>query len=58
MLIRGFCIQFYINNIDFIIKGSSIFLVNQKSELEPCVAISLEIATQSGQEFSLKTANL
>ena len=58
MIIRGFRIQFYINNIDFIIKGSSIFLVNQKSELEPCVAISLEIATQSGQEFSLKTANL
>ena len=44
--------------INFRIKRSSIFLVNQIYELELCQAISVEIATQSGQEFSLKTANL
>ena len=37
-------------HIDFKIKRSSIFLVNKKSELEPCLATSLEIGTQ----FSLK----
>ena len=36
------------------IKRSTIFLVNPIYELEPCLAISFEIATQSGQEFSLK----
>ena len=32
--------------------------MNQKSDLEPCLAISLEIETQSGREFRSKTANL
>ena len=38
-------------SIDFRI---GIILVNQIYELEPCLAKSLEIATQSGPEFSLK----
>ena len=42
----------------FRIKRFSIFLVNQIYELEPCLAISFEITTQSGQEISLKAANL
>ena len=35
-----------------------IVLVNQTYELEPCLAISLGVATQSGLELSFKTANL
>ena len=58
MIIRGFRIQFNINNINFIIKGSSMFLVNQKSELEPCVAISLEIATHLVRNLTSKTDKL
>ena len=38
-------------NINF---QPSIFLVNQNSEQEPCLVISLETATQSGDEFRLK----
>ena len=49
-------------NINFRIKRSIIFLVNQPYELEPCLAISLEImrASLSGEEFKLipKTANM
>ena len=41
-------------NINFRIKRSSIFLVNQIYELEPCLAMSLECATESGQECGLK----
>ena len=41
-------------NINFRIKRSSIFLVNQIYELEPCLAMSLEFATESGQECGLK----
>ena len=44
-------------NINIRIKRSSVFLENQIYDLEPCLAISLEIATQSGQEFSLKVNN-
>ena len=42
-------------NINFKIERSSIFLVNQTFKLEPCLAISLEIATQYGQEFSFES---
>ena len=47
-------------DINFWMKRSSIFLVNQINEQEPCLAISVEIPKQSGQELSLKprTANL
>ena len=41
-------------NINSKIKRSGIFLADQISELELCLAICLKIATQSGQEFSLK----
>ena len=41
-------------NMNLEIKRSSIFSVNQKFELEPRQAMSLEIVTQIGQEFSLK----
>ena len=44
------------NNVGFRIKKFSVFLVNQKMELKPCLAISLKIATQSAQAFSLKKA--
>ena len=54
MIIGRLRIQSKRKNINFRIKRSSIFLVNQLYELEPCLAISLEIATQYGQEFSLK----
>ena len=40
--------------VDFRIKRFSIFIVNQIYELEPSLAISLEIVTQSNHEFSLK----
>ena len=40
--------------INVIIKRSRIFLVSQQPELEPCLAISLEIATQSGLDLILK----
>ena len=52
MIITRLRIQFKREKIDFRMKRSRIFLKNQKSELEPCLAISLE--TQSGQEFSFK----
>ena len=42
------------DNVNFRIERYSIFLVNQIYELEVCLAKSLEIATQFGQEFSLK----
>ena len=51
-------IQFKGENIDFRIKRCTIFLVNQVFEFKPCLAISLKIATQSGQEFSLKNGLL
>ena len=41
-------------NINFEIKRSIIFLVNQMYELEPCLVISLVIATQFGQELRFK----
>ena len=41
-------------NIYFMIKRSTNFLVNQIYELELCLAISLEIASQSKLELSLK----
>ena len=56
LLLKGYAIRIYCQreNIDFRIKRSSIILVNQIYELETCLAISLEIATQSRQELSLK----
>ena len=54
MIIGRLRIQSDRENINFRIKRSSILLLNQAKELEPFLAISLEIATQSGQEFSLK----
>ena len=56
MIIGRLRLQFKSENSNFRIKRSSIFLVNQIYELEPCLEISLEIATQSGQEFSLKNS--
>ena len=41
-------------NINCKIKGSSIFLVNQTSDLEPCLVMSPQIVSKSGKEFSLK----
>ena len=41
-------------NTNYRIKRFGIFLVNQIFELEHHLAISLEIATQSGQQISLK----
>ena len=55
MILGKLRIQFKRENIYFRIKGSSIFLVHSNSELEPCLAISHEIATQSSQELNLKT---
>ena len=43
---------------NFSVKKSSIFFVTQKSALEPCLAISLEKATQSRQGFRLKNRHL
>ena len=54
MIIGRLRIQYKRENINFRIKISSIFLVNQIYELEPCLAISLEKAPQSGLEFSLR----
>ena len=54
MIIGRLLIQSWKKNVNFRIKRSSIFLVNQKSELEPCLAISLEIA----KNFASKIANL
>ena len=54
MIIGRSRIQFKRENINNRIRRSNIFFVNQKYELEPCPAISFEIATQYGQEFSLK----
>ena len=48
------CIQFKRNKINFRIKRSNIFLLNQNTEIDPCLAISVEKATQSAQELSLK----
>ena len=53
MIIGRLRVQSKRENINFMIKRASIFLVNQTHELGPCVAISLKIVTQSGQEFSL-----
>ena len=47
-------IQVKRENSNFRIKMSCIFLVNHKSELEPCMALSLQTKTYSGREFSLK----
>ena len=54
MIIGRLLIQFKRGNINFRIKRSSIVLVSQILELEPCLAVSPEIATQSGRELSLK----
>ena len=54
MIIGRLRIQSDRENINFRIKRSSILLLNQAKELEPFLAISLEIATQSGKEFSLE----
>ena len=54
MIIAWLCAQSKWENINFRTKRFSILLVNQIYELEPSLAIYLEIATQSGQEFSLK----
>ena len=58
MIIGRLRVLFLRGNINSNIKKSYIFLVHQKSELEPCLVISQEIATQYGQQFNLKTANL
>ena len=55
MNIGRLCTQYKREKITFYrIKRSGIFLENQIYELEPCPAISREMPTQSGQEFSLK----
>ena len=51
-------IQFKREHLNPKIKRSGTFLVKQKPELESCFAISLEMATQTGQELTLKTTNL
>ena len=51
MVIGRLGIQSKRENIDFRIRRSSIFLVKQICELEPCLAISFEIATPSGQDW-------
>ena len=58
MVIGSLHIQSKKENINFRIKRTSIFLVNKIHDLEPCLAISLEIASQSGQEFSPKNGQL
>ena len=55
MIIGRFWVQSKRENIHYRIKRSNIFLENQIYELEPCLAISLEITTQFGQEFGLKS---
>ena len=57
MIIGRLRIQFKRGIFNFRIKRSSIFFANQMYELELCVAKSLEIATQSGQEFGLQNRN-
>ena len=57
MIIDWLHIQSKRENINFRIKKSSIFHVNQIYKLEPCLAISLEIATRSGRGFSLEYRN-
>ena len=54
MIIGRLRIQTKRENVNFGIKRSCVFLVNQKYELEPCPVISLEITKQSGQEFDHK----
>ena len=54
MIIGRLRIQSKRENMNFRIKRSSMFPVNQIYELESCVAISLEIVTQFGKEFSHK----
>ena len=54
MTIGRLYMQLERENINFRIKRSSIILVNQRSELKSCLALSFKTATQSGQEFSLK----
>ena len=54
MTIGRLYMQLETENINFRIKRSSIILVNQRSELKSCLALSFKTATQSGQEFSLK----
>ena len=54
MIIGRLRIQTKRENVNFGIKRSCVFLVNQKYELEPCLTIYLEKATQSGHELSLK----
>ena len=49
MIIGPLRILFKRENINFRVESCSIFLMNQKSELEPCLMKFLEIATQSGQ---------
>ena len=53
-----FCVKLRIHskreNINFRVRRSSIFLVNQMYELKLCLARSLETATRSGQESNLK----
>ena len=62
MIIRRLRIQFKRENINIRIKRSSIlfFHVNQIKiyDFKPCLAISLEIAIPSDQEFCFKTATL
>ena len=57
MIIRRLHLQFEKESFNFRVKKSRrqhIFLVNQKSQLEPCLAISLLLAKQYGP----KTTNL
>ena len=58
MIIRRLRIQFRRKDINFRIKRSSIFLVIQKSVSDTSLAISLEITTQSGEEFRLKNRQI
>ena len=50
---KNHCIQSKREKINIRINRTNIFLVNQIYKLGPYVAITLEISTQSGQEFSL-----
>ena len=53
MIIGRLRIQSTRENINFRIRRAGIFLVNQIYTLGPSVAISLKIAAQFSQEFSL-----
>ena len=57
MIVGMLRIQSKRENIDLKIKRSSIFFVNKIWNI-PCQATSLEIETQSDQQFSLKNLQL